>query len=203
LIRRILAGSNNKSYSEFFAESLISNRILTYEKLRNFILAKSDTDDLALPSDNKVCSMIKTRGSSLLEETACLVLYMYATKLPESNLSGFNDYIAKQFMPAPTRNNNTWERLDDLYEEENRVALIGTLGNFFLMDGRGSKELKAVHNADFSEKIEVMRKWGNNIAINREITNDIVGVRITDWTTESIDVRNGNLAKRFCEQFPI
>lgn len=203
LIRRILVGSDNNSYSEFFAESLISNRILTYDELRKFILDKPATDNLAMPSDERVRYLIQTRDSSLSEDTACSILYMYVTKLPENGLGGFNDYIAKQFMPIPTRNNNTWERLDDIDEEEQRERLIGTIGNFFLMDERGKKELKSVHNAAFNVKIEKMRKWGENIIINREITTDRVGYRITGWTAESISDRNENLAKRICEQFPI
>ncbi len=201
LIRRMLADSNNKSYSEFFAESLIENRLQTFDMLKEFIESKNDDTNLAIPSDDKVKKNIIARNRSIDDTIASLLYYMYESKVrsgEDEKIQGFNDYRAEQFMPKPNKNNySTWKRASDNDSEEERIMLIGTLGNFFLMSDSGKKALKAASNFAFADKLEVLKKYGSNINCNRTL-NDLIS-----WNKEKINDRNMALASVMCKTFKI
>ena len=199
LIRRMLANSNNKSYSEFFSESLIANRLLTLDTLKGFVEGKNEDQNLAIPGDAKVKVNLCSR--KLDENTACVLYYMFESKVrttDDKKIGGFNDYRTEQLMPKAARNNSsTWPRENDEYEEELRKMLIGTLGNYFLMDNDGKKNLQSVYNSAFAEKIAVMNKWGSEIKCNRIITT------LSKWRANEINERNQALATNMCKIFAI
>ena len=199
LIRRMLANSNNKSYSEFFSESLIANRMLTLDALKNFIESKSEDLNLAIPSEDKVKFNLGSRKFD--ENTACVLYYMLESKArtrEDEKIGGFNDYRAEQLMPKATKNNSSiWPRENDEIEEEIRKTLIGTLGNYFLMNNDGKKHLQAVYNSAFAEKIAVMTKWGEKINCNRIIKT------LSKWSANEINKRNQELATNMCKKFSI
>lgn len=198
LIRRMLADSNNKSYSEFFSESLIGNRLLAYDALKAFVEAKSEDSNLAIPDDNKIRHRIPTRR---LENTACVIYYMFESKVrrPEDEkIGGFNEYRTEQLMPKATKKSNqTWPREANEAEEDVREMLIGTLGNFFLMDNNGKKKLEEIYNSSFTDKKPLFEKWGGNIKCNG-ILKDLI-----KWTADSINKRCIDLAKIICKVYSI
>lgn len=201
LIRRMLADSNNKSYSEFFAESLIENRLLTVDVLKKFIESKNDDANLAIPGNEKVKRNIMARNKSVDDTIACLLYYIYESKVRSSEdekIQGFNDYRAEQFMPKPNKKNySTWKRATDNESEEERAMLIGTLGNYFLVSESGKKALKATANSAFADKLEVLKKYGGDINCNRTL-NDLVS-----WDEGKINERNMALASVMCKTFEI
>lgn len=200
LIRRILAGSSNNSYSELFAESLINHRVLTFAGLKAYVESKGADAKLAMPSNEKVMRNVTVRNKSIDEEVARILYYMYESKirgLSDAKIQGYNDYVAEMMMPKAGKNLIHWPRLADPDSEEERVMLIGTLGNCFLVDDGGKKELKAVNTEVFGKKVPVFIKWGNQIRCNQILKNQ------SHWDVNDINNRNKGLAKAFCDLFCI
>ena len=205
MIRRILADSKNNSYSEFFSESLICNKLLKFDDLKDFISNKDDSANLAMPSNVSVLSYTTTREKNLEENMARVILYMYESKIERSKddapILGFNDYVAEQLMPKPISGNNNWLRADTQEAEDDRKMKIGTIGNYYLMNEKGKKELKKVHNESFANKIPVMKTWGSGIRSNTNITDERNS--IIDWTADTINARSKGLANALCEIYSI
>ena len=200
LIRRILAGSSNNSYSELFSESLINNRLLTLADLREYVESKGADAKLAMPSNEKVERNVTVRGKSIDEEVARILYYMYESKIRtqgDSKIQGFNDYVAEMMMPKAGKNLVNWPRLSDPDSEEERAMLIGTLGNYFLVDEGGKKEIKSVSTDAFANKVAVFVKWGSQIRCNQVLNNQ------SHWNADDINTRNLGLARAFCDLFRI
>ena len=200
LVRRILAGSSNNSYSELFAESFINNRLLTLASLKDYVESKGTDARLAMPSNEKVMRNVTVRSKTIDEEVARILYYMYESKIRNQNdtkIQGYNDYVAEMMMPKAGKNLVHWPRLADPDSEEERVMLIGTLGNYFLVDDGGKKEFKSVNAEVIGKKVSVFTKWGNQIRCNQILNN------LSHWDVNDINNRNKGLAKTFCELFCI
>lgn len=200
LMRRVLADSKNGSYSELFSESLISNGIVTAEDLKNFISDKNAVSNLAMPSNGSIKLKLKTRTKAMDEVMARIVFYLYETKLTSANeevfTGGYNNYYAELLMPKPSRSDNTnWPKhRENSLKEEERKQQIGTLGNLFLLDNNGKKELKKKSEEICAVKVNLMRKWSEGIRSN-QIFNDI-----NSWTEKDIEYRNDGLSKVLSEK---
>ena len=101
LVRRMIAedSSQDKTYSEFFAEQLISNKKDTYNKLVDHIAQRMT--NLAMPDNQRL--LLRGPEKKLDEVTARVIYYLYETKmsLPSANVfnGGFNDYYSEQLRP--------------------------------------------------------------------------------------------------------
>ena len=201
LIRRMLADSNSKSYSEFFSESLIANRLLTFDALKGFIESKDEDSNLAMPGDSKVEYGIVHREKGLEESTVRILYYMYESKVRTSldeRIQGFSEYQAEVLMPKPTNGNAAnWPCMNSREREEERGRLIGSLGNCFIMNNAGKKELKKVKDEVFDIKIAVFQNYGEGIRCNTILKN------MFQWTADDINSRNLALSKGFCKVFSI
>ena len=195
LMRRVLADSKNGSYSEFFSESLIANGIVEAEGLKNFIAEKNDGSNLAMPSNGNIKLRLKTRTKAMDETMARIVYYLYETKLTSAKeeilVGGYNSYYAELLMPKPSSIGSlNWPKhKENSIKEEERKQQIGTLGNMFLLDNNGKKELKKKSDAPCSVKVPLMQKYSEGIRSN-QIFNTIVG-----WTKEEIERRNDGLSE--------
>ena len=195
LMRRVLADSKNGSYSEFFSESLIANGIVEAEGLKNFIAEKNDGSNLAMPSNGNIKLRLKTRTKAMDETMARIVYYLYETKLTSAKeeilVGGYNSYYAELLMPKPSSIGSlNWPKhKENSIKEEQRKQQIGTLGNMFLLDNNGKKELKKKSDAPCSVKVPLMQKYSEGIRSN-QIFNTIVG-----WTKEEIERRNDGLSE--------
>lgn len=203
LVRRILVESNNKSYSEFFAESLIGNRIKTTQDLRNFIESKAADANLSMPSNKNLKLGISTRNNSLGDTLAQTILYLYETKLSGNQIQKpYNDFYVQTLMPKPKATNTTnWpqHRKDTALEKE-RITLLGTLGNFFMLNSAGQKALKKKTDEACLDKVDEMRKWYDKEVIrsNHMLFNRDTDRSISDWNEETIKSRNKGLVEIFC-----
>lgn len=199
LVRRLLSNSSSNSYSELFAESLIMNRLQTYDSLKEFIEHKEDEANLAMPSDRKVTMNVTLRNSGIGESTARILFYLYETKIARSPedapIGGYNEYKAEPFMPKGKNALINWPRINNQQLEDHRQMLIGTLGNHFLVSSSGNKSLKQCSNETFNKKIVALKKWGEGIRCN-----NILG-SLTQWTSDEINKRNEDLAESFCSIF--
>ena len=201
LIRRILAGSSNNSYSDLFTEQLISNSKKTYNDFKSYIDAKDS--QLAMPNDSKIKMGANTKGVN--ELLARVVLYFYETKLAKSSDTdsldgGFNDYYTEQLMPKGNQNSQNWPKYrQDSLKEEKRKIMIGTLGNFFILEIGGKKDMKKNVDSPCRVKVGIMEKWSNNIRNFKVLLIPGISSPISEWTEQEISTRNENLAKIFSE----
>ena len=194
IIRRMIseASSQDKTYSEFFAEQLISNKITTFDGLVNHIAKR--TTNLAIPNNSSL--QLKGPEKKIDEVTARTILYFYETKmaLPSANTfnGGFNDYYAEQLMPKPgDAANKNWPKPTNLSDLQDRETLVSTIGNYFLLEGV-SGEIKKQHNNPLNAKCSEMAKWADGI------TSSINKLKsINSWENEDIRTRGQELCKKF------
>lgn len=194
LMRRVLADSESKSYSEMFSESFICNRLVSADALKAYVMSKSPDSNLAMPTNGAIKLKVKTRTKAMDEKTARLIYYLYETKLTSvcegSFIGGYNDYFAELLMPKATKTDNPYwpKHRDNTHKEEERKQQIGTLGNMFLVKVEGKKELNKSSDSAFASKVELLQKWSEGVRSNT-ILKDLQG-----WTKESIMSRNDGLA---------
>jgi hypothetical protein len=200
LVRRILSESNNKSYSELFAESLIGNRITTASALQEYIKGKDADANLAMPSNGAIKLNISTRRKGLGETLAQTIFYLYETKLEVTGKS-YNDFYVQMLMPKTKSSNaDNWPQFKkDSAKEKEREMLMTTIGNYFLLSINGKKSLKKKMDDSPVEKVSEMRNWSNDVRSNQILTNPATNAGIQDWNADSIRNRNTGLAKSFCE----
>lgn len=200
LIRRMLSfpSTYNKDYIGQFSEYTISNRINSFENLKKFFKEKTSTSNLRMPTDKEIVFYLG--GKALDEISARLIFYMYETLLqPASNGtidSGFNGYMTSQLMPKPNdKFDQYWPKHEDIDEEKERVKLIKTLGNYFLLDtDSDNKEIKKCVYAGLNDKVGVFRKFSIGIT-----SSDAKLRNITEWKEGKINERNAAFAKKFCK----
>ena len=198
IIRRMLAESSNddKSYSEFFTEQLIGQKINTFNKLKAYNQKQSD-NNLAMPTDSRI--KMRQSEKKLDEIRARIIYYLYETKLVPTSANtfnkGFNSYYAEQLMPKPGKEADpNWPVLPNQDEENERVKLLGTLGNYFLLDDIDTKELKKVHNIALTLKKETILRWTQGIR-----SSHIPLKQINNWDSSEIRKRNNGYAEKFCK----
>lgn len=186
VMRRVLAKSDNNSYSDLFTENLLHNYTNTVDGFVDYINSKGEDANLAIPSEEAIRDAL-WKGS-INERRARLIFYMQETK--SGRIDGaYNDYTAIQLMPKPsTRNAINWPRLDHPNDEAARKALIETLGNFFIV--QSARNMTKWANSSLAEKKAKMIELGANMdAIN-------------EWTHRKIKERDENLAGALCRTWP-
>ncbi len=193
LIRRMIASSDNKSYSELFSESLINRRKNTYSELKAYLEGRSDTS-LEFPSDTKI-KLLANSPKKLKENTARTILYFYETRISPTISDSYNEFIAVQLMPE--KDSDNWPGFrNDIKKEEQRKVYANTIGNFFLEKAEGSSALKKSADAPCSTKVSTMKDWA--IGISADNLNGI-----TNWTSDLIKARSEGLAAKFIERWSI
>lgn len=196
LVRRIIIKNTNKDYFGLFSEYLISNKTVTYDGLRSYIESKDDGKNLAMPSDARI--RFALNNNKFDEQYARLILYLFETKLAktsESKLSGgISAYYAESFMPRPSlAANDSWPVHTDPADEENRRQLIGTIGNYFLLNICTEKGMKKYHNEGFDAKLAVLKKFSRNIRSGQLLDS------LSNWDETTITNRNNTFASGFCK----
>jgi hypothetical protein len=193
LVRRMLAGSDNKNYSDLFSENLISNKVNTYDSFVQYINSREGT--LKMPNDSEILNAVFVRKV----KDATPLYYLYESTLPNNTVEAFSDYITEKLMPTPKRDNyDTWPQLPNQDEEEERKQLSETLGNFFILSKSGKKAINRVENRALADKLVVFRENNPELRMNHYLTN-INNI----WTADMINTRNEMIAGYFCKQFPL
>lgn len=197
LVRRIITKNSNKDYFGLFSEYLICQNTITYDALKTYIEEKDDGKNLAMPSDARI--RYSLNNNKFDEQYARLILYLYETKLvktSESKLSGgISNYYAESLMPRPSLAANVnWAVHTDPADEENRRQLIGTIGNYFMLNICTEKGLKKYHNEGFDTKLSIMKKFSRNIRSGQILES------LRAWDEKAITNRNNTFATGFCER---
>ncbi|MCQ2255781.1 MAG: DUF262 domain-containing protein [Bacteroidaceae bacterium] len=198
IMRRKLAASDDKMYSDLFSENLIGHQCLTADALTAYLISRDSA--LSVPTDQKISISMHVKGIN--EKTAILIYYMYETRLtPHTNtkfIGGFNDYSAKQLMPKASRGvDASWGPLNDPDEEEERKLALKTLGNYFMMYQISDKAYNACDKKGLKTKRDVMKQWtsGDNLVASSNALRTLAS-----WTKEDIDKRTDDFCGLFSKQ---
>ena len=196
LVRRIITKNPNKDYFGFFSEYLICRKIVTYDALKAYVEDKDDSKNLAMPSDARI--RLALNNNKFDEQYARLILYLFETKLTKTSenmmTGGISAYYAESFMPRPClAANPNWAVHTDPADEENRRQLIGTIGNYFLLNICTEKGLKKYHNEGFAAKLTVLKKFSRNIRSGHILDS------LRNWDELAITNRNNTFATGFCK----
>ena len=200
LVRRVLAASNNNSYSDLFTENLINGHKNTYVQFKEYIDQRDG--NLMMPTEDSLKLAMNSRLKELDEKTARTLYYIYETKLaPASNPNSidgcYNDYVAWQIMPKKAYS-PAWPQRNDASSEETRKMLVGTFGNYFLMEEGGNKDMKKVVADSWKDKTDIIKSWSSRIRSSCQML-----ANLTDWTEREIKLRNEQFAKNMCQLFVI
>lgn len=195
LVRRMLAGSDNKNYSDLFSENLIGNNVNTYVGFVNYINGKEGA--LAMPTDSDIQNAVFVRKVNDVTP----LYYLYESKLKNNDkIEAYSDYMSDKLMPTPKKDNyGTWPQEPNPDNEELRKQLSETLGNFFILSKSGKKAINKVEDKALSDKLYIFRK--NAITLNMSY-NSLDNIKNV-WDAERINKRNIDFAKHFCEIFPL
>lgn len=141
IVRRQICNKVVKNYSDLFTESLIGQKVLTYDALLEYLRNKKPYESLHMPYDKEVEDGFDS-NYSLSAEKARGILYLLESKLRERDncqtvLLPFNKYTLEHLMPQKWEEN--WPIPKDLNESEvfefksNRNRTISTLGNLAII----------------------------------------------------------------------
>ena len=184
ILRRQICKSDNKNFSDLFAENLILNQINTLEDLKDYIENKDDSQALALPRDKKVIKACHDK--SYPNKKALAILYLLETAIREgkphaTKLYPFERYSLEHLMPKSWKEN--WP-LPEGVTEEDRDDAVYCLGNLAMLP---SKLNTSISNASWATK-----KSGNGrnqgivfYASDIETLADVVNKPAWDETTIS------------------
>lgn len=186
LMRRMVCKSKNNNYSDFFSENMINQGINTYDKLKAYVEAKPQNDALAMPTDEDVLEGVL--GNDLQKESA-LILFMLGTASMGDRMGlyddFFADYVSEQIMPSKWDSVN-WPSTAGFSDEE-RAALVNTLGNMCLLQ-MDKKVTGKVHKMGWMSKCAQLEPFAQDA-----ITSGVFDAYGT-WTENDILARGRELA---------
>ena len=199
VMRRQICKSDNKNFSDLFAENLINNQVLTLEALKDYIENKDDSQALALPRDKKLATAFHV--SQLPNKKALAILYLMETALREGaphalKLDTFDKYSLEPLMPKQWEKN--WP-LPEGTEANQRNAALLTLGNLSLLPAKLNSQIS---NAGWKDK---KKGKGNNRGLeyyaSGVVTLDYVLSRSV-WDEKAISERADWLAANAIKIWP-
>ena len=103
ILRRQICKSDNKNFSDLFAEMLILNQVTTLEALKDYIENKEDSQALALPRDRQITKACHTQWYP--NKKALAILYLIETAIREGkphakSCSTPNQMSENRFFPS-------------------------------------------------------------------------------------------------------
>ena len=194
VVRRILAANTkDKSYSDLFGESLISQNITTAQGLKDYIRNRA-VSNLKMSSAFDIINGITVRSTAVGEETARLIYYLYDVSFNNKNDLGYNDCLAVELMPRSVANTD-WTACCTDVQENTRLDRCKTFGNYFLIKEENNGNWKKAKRKE--AKIRHIHGCKEMFASNQILDDPNLHRPVNDWTSDSINDRNKLLAKAF------
>ena len=194
VVRRILAANTkDKSYSDLFGESLISQNITTAQGLKDYIRNRA-VSNLKMPSAFDIINGITVRSTAVGEETARLIYYLYDVSFNNNNNLSYNDCLAVELMPRSVANTD-WTACNTEDQENTRLDRCKTFGNYFLIKEENYGNWKKAKRKE--AKIRHIHGCKEMFASNQILDDPNLHRPVNDWTSDSINDRNKLLAKAF------
>lgn len=199
ILRRQICKSDNKNFSDLFAENLILNQITTLEALKDYIENKDDTQALALPRDKKVIK--SCHDKSYPNKKALAILYLLETAIREgkphaTRLYPFDRYSLEHLMPKSWKDN--WPMTEDVTEEQREDAVY-CLGNLAMLP---SKLNTSISNASWETKKAGKGKNFGIIYYASDIETLADVVNKPEWNETTISDRADWIAAKAIETWP-
>lgn len=149
ILRRQICKSDNKNFSDLFAENLILNQVTTLEALKDYIENKDDDQALALPRDKKVTNACHHQWYA--NKKALAILYLLETAIREgkphaTKLYPFDRYSLEHLMPKVWKDN--WPLPAGVTEDQRQEAVF-CLGNLAMLP---QKLNTSISNASWATK---------------------------------------------------
>ena len=199
VMRRQICRSDNKNFSDLFAENLILNQVLTLDALKDYIENKDDNQALALPRDKQVIKGF--RNNQLPNKRSLAILYLMETALREgkphaTKLYPFDNYSLEHLLPKSWQDN--WPLIEG-FDKDERDDIKLTLGNLPLLP---SKLNTSISNASWKIKKEGKGKnQGLSFYASDIVTMSDV-LKLADWNEDTILKRADWLATKAFEVWP-
>ena len=199
ILRRQICKSDNKNFSDLFAEMLILNQVTTLEALKDYIENKEDSQALALPRDKQINKACHTQWYP--NKKALAILYLIETAIREgkphaTKLYPFERYSLEHIMPKSWKEN--WP-IHPKYTEDQREDAIHCLGNLAMLP---SKLNTSISNASWIDK---KNGKGKNLGITHYAADiETLANVITQpkWNEETIAERANWIAAKAIETWP-
>ncbi len=199
ILRRQICKSDNKNFSDLFAEMLILNQVTTLEALKDYIENKEDSQALALPRDRQITKACHTQWYP--NKKALAILYLIETAIREgkphaTKLYPFERYSLEHIMPKSWKEN--WP-VHPKYTEDQREDAIHCLGNLAMLP---SKLNTSISNASWTDK---KNGKGKNLGITHYAADiETLADVITQpkWNEETIAERANWIAAKAIETWP-
>lgn len=202
IVRRMLVSKDTKRYSEMFAETLIDPKYLTFDGLNAYLLKRDPDSAVAYPSDSVVCH--KINEIDMDEKKANLLHYLLWSKVctDRSALEGCNDYNAEAIMPKPKLSNiANWPKHSDPAEEDRRVRLLKTFGNYVLVPSAYKKKVTALHDEPLIKKLTGLAPLCKGLTYTTQTIEQ--SQKTHTWDEDYIQARNEFMAKQFIKYWPM
>ena len=199
VMRRQICKSDNKNFSDLFAENLINNQVLTLEALKDYIENKDESQALALPRDKKLSDAFHT--SQLPNKKSLAILYLLETALREgkphtTKIDVFEKYSLEHLMPKQWEKN--WPLTPGVDANQRNMILL-TLGNLSLLSDKLNTQIS---NAGWNDKKQGKgSKRGLDFYAAGVVTLEHVLDRDV-WDEQAISERADWLAARAIEIWP-
>lgn len=199
ILRRQICKSDNKNFSDLFAENLILNQIRTFDDLKQYIENKDDSQALALPRDKNV--IISCHHKSYPNKKALAILYLLEATLREgkphaTKLYPFEQYSLEHLMPKCWKDN--WP-LPDGTSEEDRNNAVNCLGNLAMLP---SKLNTSISNASWDIK-KVGKEKNKGIVYYASDIETLADVVIqSNWNEQNISQRADWIAEKAISIWP-
>lgn len=199
VMRRQICRSDNKNFSDLFAENLINNRILTVDALKDYIENRGESQALAIPRDSKLERAFHT--VQLPNKKSLAILYLMETALREgqphaTQMYNFDAYSLEHLMPKQWEAN--WP-LPDGVDANQRSSTLLTLGNLSLLPMKLNAQIS---NAAWKEKKEGKGKHRGLSYYATGIVTLADALNSPDWDEDTISKRASWLAGKAMEIWP-
>lgn len=208
LVRRGLALSSStedKNFPEFFSETLVGNKLDTFQKLKNYIEAIGEEEHNRMPNDDEVKGGAMNKKQD--NENACLLYYLKETKMQSQDTRGLLYYIADRIIPVPNKSNvANWPApindRDALEVYKKKVALLGNFVPLRLINDleqldMAKKEVSITANKSLTDKkVQYVQK-----AIN--LHEQAVLGNLNSWNIKAIESKTKDLVEDYLKTWAI
>lgn len=193
MMRRMICHVDTRSYNKMYADSLLTNGVLTLKDLQDFVNGK-DTDRLTAPVEDEDIEKAINGDVYLVNEQNTGILYMLESRLRSGSLSattmkGIKYYTLEHMMPKKWE--QTWDKTglsEDVIKERN--WRLYTLGNLAIIPGKLNT---SISNNKWQIKLSGKgNKPGLRAAATGLITLDKY-LNVADWNETEIINRANDL----------
>lgn len=190
VMRRMIVRATTKNYNQLFTDRLISNEILSKDKLVEFIEKSSDKVNF-MPNNQELEEGFK--NSALINKQAAGILYFIESRKRDrgkqaTQLLGISRYSLEHLMPKKWE--NKWPKINNQDEIYNRNRRLLTLGNLAIITQSLNSSIR---DSDWEKKKQGNAKNPGLIHYSAGIETLAPYLDLPEWNEAKIEKRAKNL----------